>query len=58
MMRSLYRLHEGEEHAVCAAYAAAEDTGRVARKSNEHSVSSVDYARALWADGIKKGWLR
>lgn len=38
-------------------YAAAERRGEVRRKSNKNSVSAEDYARALLADGEKKGWL-
>lgn len=38
-------------------YAAAERSGEVRRKSNKHGISAEDYARALIADGLKKGWL-
>lgn len=38
-------------------YAAAERRGDVRRKSNKNGVSAEDYARALLADGQKKGWL-
>lgn len=38
-------------------YAAAEERGDVRRKSNMHGTSAEDYARALLADGAKKGWL-
>ncbi|MFN0098683.1 MAG: Swt1 family HEPN domain-containing protein [Gemmatimonadaceae bacterium] len=38
-------------------YAAAERRGEVLRKSNKHGISAEDYARALIADGEKKGWL-
>ena len=38
-------------------YAAAERRGEVRRKSNKYGTSAEDYARALLADGAKKGWL-
>ena len=40
------------------AYADAERHGDVIRKSNKHGISAENYARALLADGEKKGWLR
>jgi len=38
-------------------YAAAERRGEVKRNSNDHNISAEDYARALWRDGIRKGWI-
>jgi hypothetical protein len=38
-------------------YAAAERRGEIVRKSNKHGTDAESYARALLADGQKKGWL-
>jgi hypothetical protein len=57
MMRKLYQVHGGREAAVVTAYAEAEEAGAVARVRNENSVESETYAKALWRDGINKGWL-
>lgn len=40
-----------------AAYAKAEADGRVIRDSNEHKLDAVAYADALYADGVRKGWI-
>ena len=56
VMRNLYREHAGNRDAVCAAYAEAESSGLAPRK-RKGSMSAEVYAKALWADGIKKGWL-
>jgi len=57
VMRLLYKEHRGEKAAVVAAYAKAEAAGRVARNSNEHKLDEAAYAEALYADGIRKGWI-
>lgn len=46
-----------DETRVCEAYAVAERRGEVRRKRNENGVSPEKYARLLWYDGIKRGWL-
>ena len=56
VMRDLYRKHGGDRDVVCAAYAEAESSGLAPRK-RKGSMSAEVYAKALWADGIKKGWL-
>ena len=38
-------------------YADAERQGLVSRDRNEHGRSPEWYAKALFADGIEKGWL-
>jgi len=40
------------------AYGDAERRGKVSRASNKYDISSEAYARALLADGLRKGWLR
>ena len=57
MMRKLYQEHGGNEEAVVAAYARAEQAGQVARKSNDYSLNAEAYAKYLWRDGVNKGWL-
>lgn len=57
VMRLLYREHSGDKAAVVAAYAKAEAEGWVARDSNEHKLDATAYAEALYADGIRKGWI-
>ena len=57
-MRELVTSLGYEQLAVCAAYAAAEADGLIARISNVHNRSPEEYALALWRDGVKKGWLR
>ena len=47
----------GDEGRVVAAYAAAERRGDVARMSDVHGLRPEEYARRLYADGVKKGWL-
>jgi hypothetical protein len=39
-------------------YAAAEVRGEVRRISNQSGMTAESYARALYADGAKKGWFR
>ena len=58
MMRTLYRKHRGDESATVAAYAAAERSGQVSRSKNAHDIDAEAYARALFNDGVRKGWLR
>jgi hypothetical protein len=57
LMQELWRLHHGDRDRVISEYAAAESGGRVARRSNRMSLSAVDYAKRLFADGRRKGWL-
>ena len=56
-MRKLSRDLGGSQIRVCASYAEAERNGFVKRNRNTHDLDPEIYAEALWADGIKKGWL-
>jgi hypothetical protein len=56
-MRKLFVEMGGDVGKACAAYARAERDGIVARSRNTHDMTPEDYARALWNDGVKKGWL-
>jgi hypothetical protein len=57
MMRKLVR-HLGEnEMVVVRAYAQAERLGQVSRSSNRYGLTPEEYARALWRDGQRKGWI-
>jgi len=57
-MRTLYRRLGGDHDRVVAAYAAAERRGEVTRTSNTRHMESEEYAGRLYADGVKKGWMR
>jgi hypothetical protein len=56
-MRKLVAQFGFDQERVCSAYALAEREGIVRRKSNQTALSAEDYARRLWLDGIRKGWL-
>lgn len=56
-MRSLFKALKGNQKATVAAYADAEKRGNVERRSNRHSLSPLKYAKALFQDGIRKGWI-
>jgi hypothetical protein len=56
MMRELAR-RLGTREAIIAAYADAERAGSVQRMSNDYNLNPEEYARRLYADGVKKGWL-
>jgi hypothetical protein len=56
-MLSLISQLGSHEDAVCERYAQAEQDGEVERKRNENDLSPEQYARALWQDGIRKGWI-
>jgi len=45
------------EERVVREYADAEDRGDVERKSNTWGYTAEQYARALWRDGVRKGWI-
>jgi hypothetical protein len=45
------------EERVVQEYAAAERRGEVKRKSDEHGTNPEAYARALWNDAVRKGWV-
>lgn len=57
MRRCWLRYRSLGEAAVVDAYAKAEMEGEVARHRNSNKRSSLQYARALLNDGLKKGWL-
>lgn len=56
-MRELVRRFGPDEERVVREYAVAEERGEVERKSNSHRVTAEQYARALWNDAVKKGWI-
>ena len=56
VMRQLVRGLGLNREAVVAAYAAAELNGEVSRMRDANGTDAETYARALWADGVKKGW--
>lgn len=56
-MRELVRRFGHDEERVVREYAAAEARGEVERKSNSYRLTAEQYARALWNDAVKKGWI-
>lgn len=58
LMRSLFRLHDGDQAAVCTAYARAEANGQVFRKPGDYRLSPEAYAEALFAHGLSDGWIK
>lgn len=56
-MRGLFQQFGGDKAAVVKAYADAERRGEISRSSNARGMSAIEYARRLWLDGTKKGWL-
>ena len=57
LMRELVARCGGDMERVIQEYAAAERRGEVERKQNASGLTAEGYARALYADGVKKGWL-
>jgi hypothetical protein len=57
VMRELVRWFGRDEDRVVMEYAAAEERGEVQRSSRQSGLTSLQYAKALWADAMKKGWL-
>jgi hypothetical protein len=58
LMLRLFRELRGNPERTIQAYADAERLGKVSRASNKHDIGSEAYARGLFADGVRKGWLR
>jgi hypothetical protein len=56
-MRELVRRFGPDKERVVREYDAAEERGEVERKSNSHRITAEQYARALWNDAVKKGWV-
>jgi len=57
VLRRLVERFGMNEERVVKEYAAAERRGEVRRDSNKYNLSAEDYARALWRDGVRKGWI-
>ena len=58
MMCFLYRAHDRDQRAVCAAYAQYEIGMRANRPIKKFGLSPEAYAKALWRDGKARGWLK
>jgi hypothetical protein len=57
VMQELYVASGHDEVLTVERYADAERQGLIQRQRNTHGTSPEWYAKALFADGIKKGWL-
>jgi hypothetical protein len=57
LMRALYRRFGDDEERLVEEYAAAEVRGDVPRASNARGYTPKQYARALYQDGQRKGWI-
>ena len=57
-MRRLYRDHRGNPESTIRAFADAERRGDVRRSSNAYNIDALTYARMLFADGLRRGWLK
>jgi hypothetical protein len=56
-MLTLINRYGMNEERVVREYADAEARGEVDRKSNSRGYTAEQYARALWRDGVRKGWI-
>ncbi len=57
-IKDVFKKHNGNKEETIKDYARLEEEGTVQRKNNSHKLSSMDYAKALYNDGINKGWLK
>lgn len=57
LIKQLATKHKGDEKKVCAAYAKAEREGTIKRARDEHDLSPEEYAKQLWRDAQRWGWL-
>jgi hypothetical protein len=56
MLKLVNRYGMNQERVV-REYASSEEKGDVERKSNTHRWTAEQYARALWRDGVRRGWI-
>ncbi len=56
-MITIYKKFDKDKEKTVNAYAYLEKKGSVPRKSNSHNWTPLTYSKALFNDGIKKGWL-
>ena len=56
-MRTLYKKYGDDKIRIIKEYAIAEIEGKVVRFSNRGNLSGEQYAKALYKDGVRKGWL-
>jgi len=57
-MRQLYKQYGNNESVLVTEYAKAEKNNIVPRKKNTYKISAEQYAKALYQDGIRKGWIK
>ena len=56
-LREIAVKHGSDPDSIIKAYADAERRGEVLRKSNSHKTTPLQYAKALYNDALRKGWL-
>lgn len=56
-MRELARRYGADEEPIVREYARAERDGEVGGGSNTHGLTPEQYARALWRDAVRRGWI-
>lgn len=56
-MRELVRRFGANEERLVLEYSKAEKRGEVERKNNTFHITAEQYARALWRDAVRKGWI-
>ena len=57
LMRKLNHELGDKESALVRGYAEAEHKGIIMRRSNAFDLSAEQYGKALYRDGIRKGWI-
>lgn len=56
-MREMVKRYGADEDRIVRVYAEAKKRGEVERKSNAFDITPEQYARALWCDAIRRGWI-
>lgn len=57
-MREVFSKYNGDKEKTIRAYAWLDEKGYAPRKNDTHKFTPMYYAKALYNDGINKGWLK
>ena len=57
-MRQLFQKFNKDSSKIINAYAAGEKAGIVERKNNSHNLTSYEYAKKLFSEGSRRGWIK